>query len=91
MQRRKLLLETLEVDSFVVGPASPRIGTVRAFADAIALDGDFADQPVAEPKYTEEGYPAHTCTGPIACTLPGVCTCLVSCEPVPCTTDARCV
>ena len=89
MERRKLLIDALEVDSFVVGPAPPQSGTVHAHADALPV-GDAADVPAPPPKYTEEGYPAFTCTGGFACTLPGVCTCPESCDPMACSYDARC-
>ena len=90
MKRRKLEIEALDVDSFVTGPAGPPIGTIRAHAD---LDESLigADVPKAEPKYTEEGYPAFTCTGGTACTLPGVCTCPDSCDPRACTYPPGCV
>ena len=89
MERRKLMIDALEVESFVVGPAPPQSGTVRAHADAFPAAGD-ADVPAPTPKFTEEGYPAQTCTGGFACTQPGLCTCLESCAPVPCTNDVRC-
>ncbi|HEX8905566.1 MAG TPA: hypothetical protein VF771_12020 [Longimicrobiaceae bacterium] len=84
MERRKLEIEALELESFDVGSAGPPIGTIRAHVDPYA--GDAAGDVAAEPKYTEEGYPAFTCTG-WNCTLPGLCTCPDSCDPKACTFD----
>ena len=82
MARKKLEIEALELESFDVGSAGTPIGTIHAHGDVFTADpaGDVA----AEPRYTEQGYPALTCTG-INCTLPGVCTCPISCDPAACT------
>jgi hypothetical protein len=69
MQRRKLEIESIQVESFEVGEAMLRVGTVRAHGDAIV--------PV---KDTEGLGDWRTCTCPAGCTVISYCTCFFSCD-----------